>query len=216
MSEVYIVCRAAPQPQPDVSKPADQRALQDLRRVASRNISVVDNSSSSHYDALTIGIARRFSRGLLVEIRYVCSSAMTYSMFFGEPDTGIPSDWGNSHRLEYAPSDFHRWVSRAVLKCPLGWQLAGVATGLRTPGQPADGRGQQWRHQPGGSPAIPGPQFLPPPMQAGLDLSRAKSLVIREPLCQEIRAEVFNLLNRSNSTRRTTSLRAGRRLVPCR
>jgi len=48
----------------------------------------VENSASSLYDSLDLGVAKRMSSRYQLEAHYLWSSSANYSMFFGEPKDG--------------------------------------------------------------------------------------------------------------------------------
>jgi outer membrane receptor protein involved in Fe transport len=162
----------------------------------------VENTASSTYDALDLGLVRRMSRRLQFESHYVYSSALTTSMFFGEPDTGVPNLFRVAENLERAPSDFHqrhRFVSHGLIESPFGTQLSFVATlasGLPVnPLTGLDDDGDGFRaDRPAG---FARNSFRTPP-QASFDASLAKRFSLRDKARLELRAEVFNLFNRSN------------------
>ncbi|HVG28515.1 MAG TPA: TonB-dependent receptor [Pyrinomonadaceae bacterium] len=162
----------------------------------------VENTASSTYDALDLGLVRRMSRRLQFESHYVYSSALTTSMFFGEPDTGVPNLFRVAENLERAPSDFHqrhRFVSHGLVETPWATQFSFVATlasGLPVnplTGLDDDGDGYRADRPVGFSRN----SFRTPP-QASFDASLAKRFSLREKARIELRAEVFNLFNRSN------------------
>jgi outer membrane receptor protein involved in Fe transport len=162
----------------------------------------VENTASSVYDALDLGLVRRMTRRFQFESHYVYSSALTTSMFFGEPDTGVPNLFGVAENLERAPSDFHqrhRFVSHGLVETPWATQVSFVATlasGLPVnplTGLDDDGDGYRADRPVGFSRN----SFRTPP-QASFDASLAKRLKLRESARLELRAEVFNLFNRSN------------------
>lgn len=162
----------------------------------------VENTASSTYDALDLGVVRRMSRRFQFESHYVYSSALTTSMFFGEPDTGVPNIFRVAENLERAPSDFHqrhRFVSHGLAETPWKTQVSFVATlasGLPVnplTGLDDDGDGFRADRPVGFSRN----SFRTPP-QASFDASLAKRFSLREKVRLELRAEAFNLFNRSN------------------
>jgi outer membrane receptor protein involved in Fe transport len=167
-----------------------------------RKVSVVENTASSDYDALELGLLRRLSRRFQFEAHYVLSKAVTDSMFFGEADTGIPNQFGVSDAGERAPSDFqqtHRLVAHGLFEVPYGMQLSAVATvGSGLPVNPLTGlddNGDGYRTD---RPVGFARNSFRTPAQAAFDLSLAKRVALREGLRLELRGEVFNLFNRSN------------------
>lgn len=165
-------------------------------------IAVIENSSSSSYDALDLGLVRRFADRFQLEAHYVYSSALNYYMFFGEPDTGIPANFGLSDQIERGPSDFHqrhRFVSHGLLEMPFKMQLSFIATlasGLPVnPLTGEDTNGDGYRVD---RPAGFARNSFRTPMQMSFDASLAKRIALRENLQLELRADAFNIFNRSN------------------
>jgi outer membrane receptor protein involved in Fe transport len=167
-----------------------------------RKVAVIENTASSNYDALDFGLLKRFSNRYQLETHYVYSSALTTSMFFGEPDTGIPNQFRVADNLERAPSDFHqrhRFVSHGLVELPSQSQLSFVATlGSGLPinaltGVDNDGDGYRFDRPIGFA-----RNSFRTPLQATFDASLAKRFQLREGVRVELRAEVFNLFNRNN------------------
>jgi hypothetical protein len=162
----------------------------------------VENTASSTYDALDLGLVRRMTRRLQFESHYVYSSALTTSMFFGEPDTGVPNLFRVAENLERAPSDFHqrhRFVSHGLIESPFNTQLSFVATlasGL--PVNPLTGLDDDGDGFRADRPAGFARNSFRAPTQASFDASLAKRFSLRDKARLELRAEVFNLFNRSN------------------
>jgi hypothetical protein len=126
-------------------------------------------------------------------------------MFFGEPDTGIPNNFGTSYDLERGPSDFyqrHRFVAHGLVELPFKSQLSFIATiasGLPiNPLTGDDTNGDGYRVD---RPLGLARNSFRTPMQASFDASYAKRLKLRENVQLELRAEAFNLFNRSNFIR---------------
>jgi hypothetical protein len=170
-----------------------------------RRVAVIENTASSNYDALDIGLVKRFANRFQTEAHYVYSSALTDSMFFGEADTGIPNQFGLEPRLDRGPSDFHqrhRFVAHGLLELPWQAQLSFVATlasGLPVnPLTGEDTNGDGYRVD---RPLSLGRNSFRGPLQASFDTSLAKRFALTEKTRVEIRAEVFNILNHSNFVR---------------
>lgn len=173
-----------------------------------KNVVLVENSATSNYDALDIGLVKSFSRRFQLEGHYLYSNATTDSMFFGEPNTGVPNDWNGNLGLEHAASDFHqrhRFVSHGLIEMPWKTQASFVLT--LASGLPVDPRTGVDNN--GDSNVVDRP-FNPAtgtifarnsfrtPKQFSFDLSLAKRIVVRENFKLELRAEGFNLTNHSN------------------
>jgi hypothetical protein len=167
-----------------------------------RKVAVIENTASSNYDALDMGLLKRFSTRYQLEAHYVYSSALTYSMFFGEADTGVPNQFGVADNLDRGPSDFHqrhRFVSHGLVELPFDSQISFVATlasGLPVnalTGVDNDGDGYRLDRPVGTS-----RNSFRTPMQATFDTSLAKRFKLSEGVRIEMRAEVFNLFNHNN------------------
>jgi outer membrane receptor protein involved in Fe transport len=170
--------------------------------VRARKVAVIENTASSNYDALDLGLMRRFSNRYQLEAHYVYSSALTTSMFFGEADTGIPNQFRVPENLERGPSDFHqrhRFVSHGLVELPFESQISFVATlGSGLPvnavtGVDNDGDGYRFDR-----PLAFARNSFRTPLQATFDASLAKRIRVSEGVRVELRAEVFNLFNRNN------------------
>ncbi|MFN7949377.1 MAG: TonB-dependent receptor [Blastocatellia bacterium] len=206
------------------SRDADAtRPLKTYAGLAVRNVMLIENTGMSDYDALDVGLVKGFAKRVQFEAHYVWSNATTDSMFFGEPNTGVPSDWGNL-RLEHGPSDFHqrhRFVGHGLVELP--WQtqasfIVTLASGLPVdPRTGVDNNGDSNLVDRPVNPAT-GAVFarnsFRTPMQAAVDLSLSKRLVVREKLRLEMRAEAFNLLNHSNFIRLNSTYGNGAAPLP--
>jgi outer membrane receptor protein involved in Fe transport len=178
------------------------RPFPSFAGVRVNKIAVIENTSSSNYDSLDLGLIKRFAQRFQMEAHYVYSSALNYYMFFGEPDTGIPASFGLSDQIERAPSDFHqrhRFVAHGLLELPFQSQLSfitTIASGLPVnplTGEDTNGDGYRVDRPEGFA-----RNSFRTPMQATFDASLAKRIALREGLQLELRAEAFNLFNRSN------------------
>ena len=170
--------------------------------IRTRKVAVIENTASSSYDALDLGLLRRFHNRFQLEAHYVYSSALTDAMFFGEADTGVPNLFGVDSRLDRAPSDFHqrhRFVANGLMELPFRSQLSFVATlasGLPiNPVTGVDNNGDGYLTD---RPVGFGRNSFRTPMQASFDLSLAKRFRVRENVQLEFRAEAFNLTNHTN------------------
>ncbi len=178
------------------------RPFRQYAGVNVRNVLLIEHTGASRYDALELGLSRRVEGRLSLESRYLWSSAMGTPMFFGEPNTGIPADWGNSDRTERGPSDFHqrhRWVTHAVFEAPRAVQVGFVftaASGL--PVNPLTGIDNNGDTYLVDRPAGFGRNSFRGPANVALDFSLAKRVRIGDGSSLELRAEAFNALNRSN------------------
>jgi hypothetical protein len=174
----------------------------NFRGVLVRKVAVIESMASSTYDALDLGLVKRLSKRFQFESHYVYSSALTTSMFFGEPDTGVPNLFGVPENLERAPSDFHqrhRFVSYGLVETPWGTQVSFVATvasGL--PVNPLTGTDNDGNGFLSDRPAGLARNSFRAPVQASFDTSLAKRFALRDNARLELRAEVFNLFNHAN------------------
>lgn len=174
----------------------------NFRGVRVRKVVLIENTASSTYDALDLGLVKRLGSRLQFESHYVYSSALTTSMFFGEPDTGVPNLFGVPENLERAPSDFHqrhRFVSHGLVETPWGTRVSFVATvasGL--PVNPLTGTDNDGNGFLSDRPAGLARNSFRAPAQSSFDASLAKRFALREGARLELRAEVFNLFNHAN------------------
>ncbi len=170
--------------------------------VRTRKVPVIENSASSNYDALDAGLLRRFHNRFQLEAHYVYSSALTYAMFFGEADTGVPNLFGVDERLDRGPSDFHqrhRFVANGLFELPFQSQLSFVTTlGSGLPVNPVTGVDNNGDGYLVDRPLGYGRNSLRTPAQASFDLSLAKRVQLGENAHLEVRAEAFNLTNHTN------------------
>jgi outer membrane receptor protein involved in Fe transport len=172
------------------------------RDVRTRKVPVIENSASSNYDALDLGVLRRLGDRFQFEAHYVYSSALTYAMFFGEADTGVPNLFGVDERLDRGPSDFHqrhRFVANGLVELPFQSQVSFVTTlasGL--PINPVTGIDNNGDGYLVDRPVGFGRNSFRTPAQASFDLSLAKRFQLRENVRLELRAEAFNLTNHAN------------------
>lgn len=195
-----------------VSAAADAtRPFRTYGGVAVRQVVQVENTGTSNYDALDIGVVKPFSKKFQLEGHYTYNNATTDAMFFGEPNTGVPNDWNGNLRLEHGPSDFHqrhRFVGHSLISLPWKMQasfIATLASGL--PLDPRTGVDNNGDSNVVDRPVNPatGTVFsrnsFRMPSQANFDISLAKTIHLAERLRLDLRAECFNLLNRTNAVR---------------
>lgn len=167
-----------------------------------RKVIFIENTASSSYDALDLGLLRRFANRYQFEAHYVYSSALTDAMFFGEADTGVAQELSIGER---APSDFHqrhRFVGHALAQLPLNSQLSVVATlasGL--PVNPVTGDDTNADGYRADRPFGFGRNSFRTPAQISFDASLSKRFDIGESTRIELRAEGFNVFNHTNYIR---------------
>ncbi len=172
------------------------------RGLAVRDVGVIENSSSSIYDALNFGIRRRFDKRVNLEAHYVIASSAAYSMFYADANSGIPNDWTDWGPAERAPSDFfqhHRFVASATVEMPWNTRLGLV--GIAASGMPVnpltgnDNNGDTYLSD---RPIGFGRNSFRGPAQANLDVALSKQVRLFELLDAEVRLEGFNVFNRNN------------------
>jgi hypothetical protein len=172
------------------------------RGVSVRKVAVIENTASSSYDALDLGLLRRLSGRYQFEAHYVYSSSLNDAMFFGEADTGIPNLFGVDARLDRGPSDYHqrhRFVANGTVELPSQTQLSFIATlasGLPVnPITGEDNNGDGYRTD---RPVGFARNSFRTPAQASFDTSVAKKFRLRDAVRLELRAEAFNIFNHTN------------------
>jgi hypothetical protein len=99
------------------------------------NITQIESSGQSSYNALWLSATRRLSSGWQFTGSYTLSTSKDYNSF-SSPPTAITVQNGYDLRDSWGPSDFdarHRLVASAVFELPFhanrfvdGWQLSGV------------------------------------------------------------------------------------------
>ena len=167
-----------------------------------RDIAVIENSASSLYDAVDIGVRRALGKRYQLQAHYVISSSATTSMFYADANSGVPNEWNNWGSAERAPSDFfqhHRFVASGSAGLWGGIRFALVATvasGL--PVNPLTGTDNNGDTYSADRPVGFGRNSFRAPMQASVDASLGKTLRIGEKFRVEARTEISDLLNRNN------------------
>ncbi|MGA2183421.1 MAG: TonB-dependent receptor [Bryobacteraceae bacterium] len=167
-----------------------------------RDVGVIENSSSSLYDALDFGVRRRLGNRFQLEGHYVVSSSESTSMFYADFNSGIPNEWNNWGSAERAPSDFfqhHRFSGRGTVDAGMGFRLdltAIVASGL--PVNPLTGSDNNGDSYSSDRPVGFGRNSFRAPMQANFDASLHKTVRFGDKLRTEFRVDTFNLFNRNN------------------
>jgi hypothetical protein len=199
-------------PEPFVRTAAGQTrtaAAADLTRpytswlgVPARLIAVIENSSSSIYDAVSVGLTRRFDRRFLLDLHYTAASSATYSAFYADANSGIPNEWNNWGAAERAPSDFwqrHRFASNGLVRLPFAVQFSGTAIiGSGLPVNPLTGTDNNGDTYSSDRPVGFGRNSFRTPMQAQIDASLGRRFRVRDRFSAELRAEMYNVLNRNN------------------
>jgi hypothetical protein len=165
-----------------------------------RNISVVENSNSSRYWGIDLGVRRKYASGVRMEAHYLLSSAMTHSTI----DSGQPNEWNDLGAAEWGPSDFHqrhRFVGSATIDLPYGVRFATIGTiasGL--PVNPLTGVDSNGDTYPKDRPVGFGRNSFRAPRQRNLDVGLSKQWRLGEGRRVETRLDIFNVLNQNNFT----------------
>jgi hypothetical protein len=167
-----------------------------------RLIAQIENSSSSIYDALSVGVSRRMSRRFFVDAHYTASSSATYSAFYSDANSGIPNEWNDWGPAERAPSDFfqrHRFTSSSMLELPLRLKWSTVAiVGSGLPVNPLTGTDNNGDTYSSDRPVGFGRNSFRTPMQTQFDMAVSRRVRVTERVTAELRTEVFNVINRNN------------------
>lgn len=180
----------------DVSRP-----FQSYGGVPVRLIARIENSASSLYDALTVGVLKTHKR-VQFDVRYLASSSSTYTSFHGDANGGVPNEWNNWGDAERGPSEFHqrhRVTGTGSANLPFRLQFAAslmAATGL--PVNPLTGTDNNGDTYSADRPVGFGRNSFRGPGHVSLDASLQRTLSLTDRAKLQIRAEVFNVLNRNN------------------
>lgn len=170
--------------------------------VPARLIAVIENSSSSIYDALSVGLTHRFDSRFLIDFHYTASSSATYSMFYADANSGIPNEWNNWGSAERAPSDFyqrHRFAGNGLVRLPLDFQFAATAiVGSGLPVNPLTGKDNNGDTYSVDRPFGFGRNSFRTPIQTQFDASLSRRFWLNEQIAIEARVEAFNVINRNN------------------
>ena len=169
-----------------------------------RRVVEFQNTNSSTYSALDVGVRRLFATRFQGEAHYVVAKSITYGIF----DNFAPSDWGDLGPAERGPSDFyqeHRFIANAIVDLPKGFRFAPVVTvGSGLPINPLTGTDSNGDSFSTDRPVICagctplGRDSFRTPSQAAVDVSLSKLFTLRESLRIQTRVEAFNLFNHSN------------------
>jgi hypothetical protein len=170
------------------------------------NVTLVDqivNTGSSLYQSFDAAVAQRFGRWGEVNGHYVYAGSYTYSMFYADYNSGVPSEWLPDYdRYEQGPSDFyqrHRFIADPVLH---GWYkttLALVGTfGSGLPVNPITGVDNNGDGYTVDRPVRLGRNSFFAPAQRTMDVSLARQFTLHDRLGLDLRAQAFNVLNSRN------------------
>lgn len=170
--------------------------------VPARLIAVIENSSSSIYDALSIGVSRTGGKRFTGELRYALSSSAAYSMFYADANSGIPNEWNNWGSAERGPSDFyqrHRFVANGLVRLPAKFQFSAmtiIASGL--PVNPLTGTDNNGDTYSSDRPVGFGRNSFRGPVQAQLDAALSRRFQFGDQAWISLGLEVYNVFNRNN------------------
>jgi hypothetical protein len=142
------------------------------------------------------------SRRFFVDAHYTASSSATYSAFYADANSGIPNEWNDWGPAERAPSDFfqrHRLTGSTILELPLGLKWSTVAiVGSGLPVNPLTGTDNNGDTYSSDRPVGFGRNSFRTPVQTQLDTAVSRRVKVTERVTAELRAEVFNVINRNN------------------
>lgn len=201
----------APSPFPRTA-PGQRRSAQaaDLTRPFTtylganvRDVLVSTNSGNAVYDALDLGLTKRFARRYSFEAHYVYSSAI--DTVIDDHLGANPNEWNDIAGAERSQSDFnqrHRFVAFGTIALPLDMQLSMIATlASALPINPITGIDNNGDGRTVDRPAGFGRNSFKGTSQTRFDTSFAKNFRIggiNENTRIELRADFFNLFNNSN------------------
>ena len=167
-----------------------------------RDIAMIENSASSIYAALNIGITKRLGSRFQLSGHYTLASSASYSMFYADANSGIPNEWNNWGKAERAPGDFfqhHRFAGNAFIHLPWKVDLTLVtiaASGF--PVNPITGKDDNGDTYVVDRPIGFGRNSFRGPYELNLDGALTRSVRLTERLRSEFRFEVTNVLNHNN------------------
>jgi hypothetical protein len=171
-----------------------------------KKVTLVDqivNTGSSLYQSFDAALSQRLGRWGMINGHYVFSGSYTYSMFYADYNSGIPSEWLPDYdRYERGPSDFyqrHRFIADTVLH---GWYSTTLALvgnfGSGLPVNPITGVDNNGDGYTVDRPVGLGRNSFHAPAQRTMDVSLAKQFPLHDRLALDIRAQAFNVLNSRN------------------
>jgi hypothetical protein len=164
------------------------------------------NGGRASYDALSLGLRRRFTDRFQFGARYVYSSSI--NSITDDHLGANPNEFADVIRAERAASDFHqrhRFVAQGTAALP--WQTTLTTVATLASGLPvnaltgADNNGDTILADRPINPATGVPfarNAFRGPRHTSFDVSLAKAVALSERARLELRADVFNLFNGSN------------------
>lgn len=192
--------RTAPGQIRTVAQADATRPLKTYLGVPVRDLLESVNSGTSEYNALDLGLIKRFANRYLLEGHYVYSSALN-----NETDDHLganPNEWSDVGHGERGPSQFfqrHRFVGHGLVQLPWATQLSSVIiAGSGLPVNPLTGLDNNGDTNFVDRPAYFGRNSFRGTSQTNVSISGAKNVMLGERAKLEFRAEVFNLFNNRN------------------
>ena len=193
--------RTAPGQARSVAEADSTRPLATFMGVPVRQLLVTSNAGKASYNALDLGLSRRFIGRYQFEAHYVYSSSIN-SLTDDHLGTN-PNEWGDAVRGERGPNDFHqrhRFVAHGTALLPWQSQLSAVVTlASGTPINALTGVDNNGDTTNADRAVGFGRNPFRGPRQTSFDVSLAKQVPLKQDRVQiELRADVFNLFNNSN------------------
>jgi outer membrane receptor protein involved in Fe transport len=167
------------------------------------DVLISNNAGRAEYDALLVGVSKRFGRRYAFAANYVLSEAK--DAVTDDHLGANPNEWSDVIGAEYAPSDFnqrHRFVAYGTVGLPFDSQfslVATIASGIRI--NPITGVDNNGDGRTVDRPAGFSRNSFVGQGQTRFDASLSKSYPVKavgERARVEIRGDVFNLFNNSN------------------
>lgn len=211
IGQILVFNRNAPSPFPRTA-PGQIRstAAADATRpfttfagIPVRDVLVSTNGGTASYNALNLGVSKRFAGRYSLDAHYVFSSAE--DSITEDGGSSRPNEWADVVRAERAPSDFnqrHRFTAYGTVALPFNSQFSLnmlLASGLRI--NPLTGVDNNGDGTLADRPAGFRRNIFEGSRQTRFDVSYLKNFAmksINETARLELRVEVFNLFNNSN------------------
>lgn len=165
-----------------------------------RDVLVSFNAGNSEYNALSLGLTKRFGNHYTFATNYVYSSAID-SVADDHLGANV-NEWSDIVRAERGPSDFnqrHRFIAYGTVNLPYQFEFTGVAllaSGLRInaiTGLDNNGDGITVDRPFGFS-----RNAFAGPYHKRFDASLVKKFTLNENMRVELRGDLFNLFNNGN------------------
>ncbi|MGH9631625.1 MAG: hypothetical protein ACRD7E_25245, partial [Bryobacteraceae bacterium] len=192
--------RTAPGRVRSVAEADSTRPFSTFMGIPVRQVQVTGNGGTGVYDALDVGLSRRFNGRYQLGANYVYSSALNNVT---DDHLGAnPNDWNDVGLGERGPSDFHqrhRFVAHGTVLLPFRSEfslIATLASGL--PVNPVTGIDNNGDTTNIDRPAGYSRNSFRAPGQTSFDVAYTKTQPLSESIRLELRADVFNFFNNSN------------------